>query len=60
MPVCPSCQSSRTYILDKGIKKVIRFFLGNNRFACRECHATWREKAPSSRLRLKHKRHHAS
>lgn len=57
MQVCPACQSGRTYILDKGIKKVVRFFQGNNRFACKECHTTWRERAPNLRLRLKHKEH---
>ncbi|OGS34648.1 MAG: hypothetical protein A2293_02985 [Elusimicrobia bacterium RIFOXYB2_FULL_49_7] len=53
---CPSCQSRRIHILDKGLKKVVRFFQGNNRFACRDCGATWREREPHLRLKLKRKR----
>lgn len=53
---CPICKSERVKILDKGIKKIVRFLQGNNRYVCRECYSTWRELEPHRRLKLKRKR----
>ncbi len=56
MHCCPACKSERIRILDKGLKKIVRFLKGNNRYVCRDCSATWRELEPNKRLRLKRKR----
>jgi hypothetical protein len=50
------CHSSRIRIIDKGLKKVVRFFRGNNRYACRDCNTTWREKEPHHNIKLRRKR----
>ncbi|MFH0920287.1 MAG: hypothetical protein V1913_07975 [Fibrobacterota bacterium] len=54
--VCPICKSEHVKILDKGIRKVVRFLQGNNRVACCDCYSTWRELEPNRRLKLKRKR----
>ena len=56
MTTCPVCHSGRIRIIDKGLKKAVRFFRGNNRYACRDCNITWREKEPHHSVELKRKR----
>jgi hypothetical protein len=56
MTTCPVCHSGRVRIIDKGLKKVVRYFKGNNRYACRDCDTTWREKEPYHHLKLRRKR----
>lgn len=58
MACCPTCSSTRIYIVDKGFKKLVRFFQGSNRYACRECHVTWRENRPNMLLKLKRRKRH--
>ena len=55
MTTCPACHSGRVRIIDKGLKKVVRFFKQNNRYACHDCNTTWREKEPYHRLKLRRK-----
>jgi hypothetical protein len=44
---CPVCiPENKGYIYDQGFKFWSRLALGNNRFACRKCRATWRRKNP--------------
>ncbi|MFC1585816.1 hypothetical protein ACFL5V_09745 [Fibrobacterota bacterium] len=43
---CPACGSTKIEILDKGAKLFMRGILLNNRWYCRECHATWRKRTP--------------
>ena len=59
MNECPSCKSHRVRIMDKGLKKIVRYLQGNNRYICRECSSTWREMDPNRRLKLKRKRNPA-
>lgn len=56
---CPACKSDRVRVLDKGIKKIMRFLQGNNRFYCRDCSTTWREEDPTRFRKLKRKHRHA-
>ena len=53
---CRQSHSGRVRIIDKSLKKVVRFFRGNNRYACRDCDATWREKEPYHYIKLRRKR----
>jgi hypothetical protein len=45
---CPNCgEKDRVEITDKGLKKLIRRILSDNRYWCRACNVTWRKKHPA-------------
>jgi transposase-like protein len=44
---CPACRKSDpVFILDKGIKRIVRAVANNSRFACMSCMITWRYQKP--------------
>lgn len=56
MDKCPECKSdAQVFILDGGLKRIVRFLFSNNRLACMECRITWRRKWPECALDLQHK-----
>lgn len=42
---CPRCGTrNKVFVYDRGLKFWKRFFVGNNRIACRKCKIAWRRK----------------
>jgi len=47
-PPCPHCSEKYDIkIRDKGLKWILRALMGNNRYCCLSCNATWRGRFPS-------------
>jgi len=50
---CPQCHKpDNVRIINKGLKRFVRFLAANNRLACFECGITWRRRIPDRILDL--------
>lgn len=53
---CPMCKSYNVTILDKGLKRLVRLIVGNNRYLCKDCWITWKRQTPQKASSIKKKR----
>lgn len=54
--VCPRCNNANVRIIDKGLKRFARLFMGSSRYYCAACKTTWRLNKPSSAVRSSRRR----